>query len=49
LQPGKPVPGQRGEAALNRILWAVAKGTDAPYPTPIHRAIFTQPVAPATP
>ena len=37
------------EDALNRILWAVAKGADAPYPTPIHRAIFTQPVAPATP
>lgn len=33
------------EDALNRILWAEAKGPDAPYPTPIHRAIFTQPVA----
>ncbi len=28
------------EDALNRILWAVAKG-DEPYPTPIHRALFT--------
>lgn len=28
------------EDALNRILWADAKGTNAPYPTPIHRAIF---------
>jgi YVTN family beta-propeller protein len=36
------------EDALNRILWAAAKGPDAPYPTPIHRAIFTQPVAPVT-
>ena len=35
------------EDALNRILWAAAKGPDAPYPTPIHRAIFTQPVSPA--
>jgi YVTN family beta-propeller protein len=32
------------EDALNRILWADAKGLDAPYPTPIHRAIFTTPV-----
>ena len=29
------------EDALNRILWAAAKGPDAPYPTPIHRALFT--------
>ncbi len=29
------------EDALNRILWAAAKGQDAPYPTPIHRAVFT--------
>ena len=29
------------EDELNRILWAVAKG-DEPYPTPIHRAIFTR-------
>ena len=29
------------EDALNRILWAAAKGTDVPYPTPIHRALFT--------
>ncbi len=32
------------EDALNRILWAEAKGVDAPYPTPIHRAVFTSPV-----
>lgn len=30
------------EDELNRILWAVAKGVDAPYPTPIHRAVFTE-------
>ena len=29
------------EDELNRILWFVAKG-DAPYPTPIHRAVFTR-------
>jgi hypothetical protein len=29
------------EDELNRILWLAAKGADAPYPTPIHRAIFT--------
>ena len=29
------------EDELNRILWYVAKGPDAPYPTPIHRALFT--------
>ena len=29
------------EDELNRILWHTAKGMDAPYPTPIHRAIFT--------
>ena len=29
------------EDELNRILWAAAKGADAPYPTPIHRAVFT--------
>jgi hypothetical protein len=28
------------EDELNRILWVVAKG-DEPYPTPIHRALFT--------
>jgi YVTN family beta-propeller protein len=28
------------EDELNRILWAAVKGTDAPYPTPIHRAVF---------
>ena len=33
------------EDALNRILWAAAKGPDAPYPTPIHRAVFTHPLA----
>ncbi len=31
------------EDELNRILWYVAKGPNAPYPTPIHRAIFTKP------
>ncbi|MBI3875748.1 MAG: phosphoesterase, partial [Verrucomicrobia bacterium] len=30
------------EDELNRILWADARGLDAPYPTPIHRAIFTK-------
>ena len=35
------------EDELNRILWAAAKGPDVPYPAPIHRAIFTQPLAPA--
>lgn len=30
------------EDELNRILWQAAKGLDAPYPTPIHRVIFTQ-------
>jgi hypothetical protein len=28
------------EDELNRILWYAARGTDAPYPTPIHRALF---------
>ena len=32
------------EDELNRILWAAAKGPEVPYPTPIHGAIFTQPV-----
>jgi hypothetical protein len=27
------------EDELNRILWYAAKGMDADYPTPIHRAI----------
>jgi YVTN family beta-propeller protein len=36
------------EDELNRILWAAAKGPDVPYPTPIHRAIFTRPVDSAT-
>jgi YVTN family beta-propeller protein len=31
------------EDELNRILWYVAKGPDIPYPTPIHRALFTEP------
>ncbi|MSU21852.1 MAG: phosphoesterase [Pedosphaera sp.] len=31
------------EDELNRILWYVAKGPDVPYPTPIHRVIFTKP------
>jgi YVTN family beta-propeller protein len=29
------------EDELNRILWHLARGLDAPYPTPIHRAVFT--------
>ncbi len=29
------------EDELNRILWAAAKGPEVPYPTPIHRALFT--------
>jgi YVTN family beta-propeller protein len=29
------------EDELNRILWAAARGTDAPYPTPIHRMLFS--------
>jgi hypothetical protein len=29
------------EDALNRILWRMARGPDAPYPTPLHRALFT--------
>jgi hypothetical protein len=33
------------EDALNRILWLDAKGPDVPYPTPIHRAVFTGPAA----
>lgn len=33
------------EDELNRILWAEARPGE-PYPTPIHRALFTQPVAP---
>jgi YVTN family beta-propeller protein len=31
------------EDELNRILWRVAKGPNVPYPTPIHRALFTTP------
>jgi hypothetical protein len=30
------------EDELNRILWAAAKGESTPYPTPIHRALFTK-------
>jgi YVTN family beta-propeller protein len=37
------------EEALNRILWEDAKGPNVPYPTPIHRAVFTSPVAVNTP
>jgi len=33
------------EDELNRILWHTAKGVDAPYPTPIHRVLFTGAVA----
>jgi YVTN family beta-propeller protein len=28
------------EDELNRVLWLAVKGPDAPYPTPIHRAVF---------
>jgi YVTN family beta-propeller protein len=35
------------EEALNRILWADAKGTNAPYPVSIHRAVFTSMVTAA--
>jgi hypothetical protein len=28
------------EDELNRVLWAATKGPNAPYPTPIHRAMF---------
>ena len=31
------------EDELNRVLWADAKGINTPYPTPIHRAVFTAP------
>jgi hypothetical protein len=31
------------EDELNRILWYTAR-PDEPYPTPIHRALFTQAV-----
>ena len=37
------------EDALNRILWAAAKGEAAPYPPPIHRAVFTAALASAKP
>jgi YVTN family beta-propeller protein len=30
------------EDALNRILWAATHGPNAPYPAPIHRAVFTK-------
>ena len=29
------------EEELNRILWEEAKGPNVPYPTPIHRAVFS--------
>ena len=29
------------EDALNRVLWVAAKGPNVPYPTPVHRAVFT--------
>jgi YVTN family beta-propeller protein len=29
------------EDELNRILWLAARGPEMPYPTPIHRAVFT--------
>jgi YVTN family beta-propeller protein len=32
------------EDALNRVLWVAAKGPNVPYPTPVHRAVFTVPV-----
>lgn len=31
------------EDQLNRILWAAAKGTNVPYPAPVHRVLFTRP------
>jgi DNA-binding beta-propeller fold protein YncE len=31
------------EDELNRILWGAAKGPGVPYPTPIHRVLFTEP------
>ena len=34
------------EDQLNRVLWLAAKGPNVPYPTPIHRALFTS--APAS-
>ena len=30
------------EDELNRVLWLAMKGPDQPYPTPIHRAVFTK-------
>jgi hypothetical protein len=32
------------EDELNRILWAAVKGSDVPYPTPIHGAIISPPI-----
>lgn len=29
------------EDELNRILWHAARGTEVPYPTPIHRMLFS--------
>lgn len=34
------------EDALNRILWAAAKGTNSLYPAPVHRVLFTRPTTP---
>ena len=30
-----------GEDTLNRLLWHNARGTNAPYPAPIHRVLFS--------
>ena len=30
------------EDELNRVLWLAMKGPAAPYPTPIHRTLFTK-------
>lgn len=37
------------EDELNRVLWLAAKGPGVPYPTPIHRALFTGEVAAQAP
>jgi YVTN family beta-propeller protein len=34
-------PDEAPEDELNRVLWLAMKGPDAAYPTPIHRALFT--------
>lgn len=33
-------PDEAPEDELNRVLWAATMGAKAPYPTPIHRALF---------